>query len=297
MSILKNNRSVRILIFSLALGMMILLGQTQNAVARAPAGIGTGADRNLFALGNEAYAKGDYDQAVSHYKTAMARDGYAPSILYNLGNAYYMKKEIGQSILNYERALYLDPENAHIKANLALARKNSGLMMPERVPWKTFFNRMTLNGWTWVAVFALCAFSLMVLLRGIRPGIFGARISKVMVSACLLFFSVAGVGMGVQYGNLNRGIITGGNTRLRISPFDSAADSGPIKDGNVVQLANTYEGYIFVKEADGKSGWIPKGTVDAILPSEGNHQTQTSFTQSISRKINKNGGESKTDKT
>ena len=284
-----------ILIFSLALGMMTLFAQLQNAIARVSAQ--NGAEGNLFALGNQAYAKGNYDQAILHYKAAMDRDGYAPSLLYNLGNAYYMKNEIGQSILNYERALYLDPGNADIKANLALARKNSGLIAPVQTLWKAFFNRITLNGWTWAVVMALCTFSLMVLLHGIRPGILGAPALKIMVSACFLFLATAGAGMIIQYGNLDRGVITGENARLRVSPFDSAADSGAIKDGKVVQLTNTYEGYVFVKEANGKSGWIPKGAVKAILPYRDNHQTQTSFTQSTIPKINENGGELETDKT
>ena len=144
-----NRKRCSVLIFSLALGMMVLFAQVRNA----PAGDETDTGRDLFILGNQAYAKGDYDQAILHYNAIMDRDGYAPSLLYNLGNAYYMKKEFGQSILNYERALYLDPGNADISANLALAEKNAGLIMPSQTFWKVFFNRMTLNGWAWMALY------------------------------------------------------------------------------------------------------------------------------------------------
>ena len=156
---------------------------------------------------------------------------------------------------------------------------------------------MTLNGWAWMAFIALCAFSLMGLLHGMRPGIFRGTASKMMVSICFLSFLTAGAGIAVQYQTLDRGVITGKNARLRVSPFDSANDSGLIKNGKVVQLANTYAGYVFVKEANGKSGWIAESEVKAILPFNGNHQNRTSLTQATIRKVHEDGGESKMNKT
>ena len=98
--------------------------------------------------------------------------------------------------------------------------------------------------------------------------------------------------MVVQYQDLNHGVITGNNAQLRVSPFDSAAASGVVKSGKVVNLADAYEGYVFIKEANGQSGWIPEDAVSAVLPTDGNHQTQTSLPQSTVGKINRDGGES-----
>ncbi len=291
MSLFKKSKSGSILIFILALGMMPLLAPLGNTAEENNMG------QDLFAQGNAAYAKGDYDQAIVHYKAALAREGYTSSLLYNLSNAYYMKNEMGQSILNYERALYLDPGNIDIEANLLLARKNAGLVIPDQASWKTFFNRLTLNGWTWAGVIALCTFSLMILVNGIRPGILRGPVLKMMVCLCLLLFMAAGAGVVVQSEDLNHGVITGENARIRVSPFDSAADSGVVKSGKVVNLADTYEGYVFIKEANGQSGWIPEDAVSAVLPTDGNHQTQTSLPQSTVEKINSGGGESDINKT
>jgi len=290
MNIFKNGRSVSILIFTLILGM-IVLDSADNAAAKENMG------QNLFVLGNKAYVEGNYDQAITHYKAALDKAGYTSSLLYNLGNAYFIKNEIGQSILNYERALYLDPGNAQIKANLALARKKSGLGIREQASWINFFKRLTLNQWTWAGVIALCTFSMMILLNGIRPGILRGTALKMMGCLCFVLIMVAGTGMVLQYGNLNAGVIVGNNTRLRVSPFDSAAESGVVKNGKVVQLAKTYEGYIFIHDAKGQSGWIPEKAVKAILPKAGNRQTQTSLTQSTIGTTNGSLGESGMDKT
>ena len=50
---------------------------------------------------------------------------------------------------------------------------------------------------------------------------------------------MAGTGMVLQHGNLNHGVITGEDARLRVSPFNSAAASGVVKSGKVVKLADT----------------------------------------------------------
>ncbi len=286
MRIFEKNKSAGILIFTLALCMMALLLSAQNSLAD------NSGDRDFFALGNEAYVNKDYDQAIVHYRAALESEGYSPSLLYNLGNAYYMKREIGQAILNYERALYLDPGNADIEANLALARKNFGLETPDQAAWKTFFNPLNLNGWTWLAVIALFTFSLTVLINGVRPGLLKRPAPKLLVCLCLLAFMAAGTGVAAQYGNLSRGVITAENARLRVSPFDSATDSGVVKNGKMVNLTDTYKGYVFVKTANGKSGWLPKKAVSKVLPTEENHQPQSSPTPSEIGKINGSSGES-----
>jgi len=291
MRIFEKNKRGSILIFTLALCMMTLLLSAQNSLAEDSGG------RDLFALGNEAYVNKDYSQAIVHYRAALESEGYSPSLFYNLGNAYYMKREIGQAILNYERALYLDPDNADIKANLTLARKKFGLATFDQAAWKTFFNRLNLNGWTWIAVMALCTFSLMVLINGVRPGLFKRPAPKLLVCLCLLTFMAAGAGMAAQYENLNRGVIIADNARLRVSPFDSATDSGVVKNGKMVNLTDTYKGYVFVKTANGKSGWLSKKTVSEVLPTGENRQPQSSPTSSEIGKMNGSGGESKLKKT
>ena len=118
-----------------------------------------------------------------------------------------------------------------------------------------------------------------------------------MVCSCFLSFMAAGAGMVVQYQDLNYGVITGKNTRIRVSPFDSAAASGVVKSGKVVNLADTYGEYVFIKEENGQSGWIPEDAVSAVLPTDGNHQTQTSLPQSTVGKTNRAGGEPGKNKT
>ena len=219
-----------------------------------------------FALGNEAYAEGKYDEALSFYKGAIKQKGYSASLLYNMANAYYQKKDVGQAILNYERALYLDPGNTDIQANLGLARKDFGLIAEPAPDWQRFFHILNLNWWAILASGAFGVFSLIYLLRGIRPGSLKGTPSRILTTVCLLCFMAGGTGVAVQYGNISRGVVTKDDARLLVSPFDSASSSASIKDGKIVRIAKTYKDYLLVEGPNGKSGWIKRSTVESVVP-------------------------------
>jgi tetratricopeptide (TPR) repeat protein len=222
---------------------------------------------DLFALGNQAYAEGKYDKAISFYQKVIQETGYTASVLYNMANAYYQKRDVGRAILNYERALYLDPGNADIRANLTLARRDFGLISEPAPGWQRFFDLFNLNGWALVTSGAFGIFSLLFLLRGIRPRTFRGTLFGTVTAVCLIFLVTGGAGIALQYGNLGRGIITKEHARLLVSPFDSAASCASLKDGKVVRMAKTYKGYVLVKGENGRSGWIKRDAVEPVVPS------------------------------
>jgi len=250
-----------ILSFLIITGIIALL----SCVSLTSALAGEGDDR--FALGNEAYAEGKYDEALSYYKGVLGQEGYSASLLYNMANAYYQKKDVGQAILHYERALYLDPGNADIQANIGLARKDFGLVSTPAPDWQRFFDLLNLNWWGILASGAFGVFSLLYLLRAIHPGILKGASFKVLATVCLLCFMAGGTGAAMQYKNISRGVVIKANAHLLVSPFDSASSSASIKDGKTVRIAKTYRGYLLVEGVNGKSGWIKKNSVEPVVPS------------------------------
>lgn len=258
---LTNMKNDRILSFLIITGIIALLSCVSLTSASAEKG------DDQFALGNEAYAQGKYDEALSYYKGVLEQEGYSASLLYNMANTYYQKKDVGKAILHYERALYLDPGNTDIQANLDLARKDFGLITEPAPDWQRFFDLLNLNWWAILASGAFGAFSLIYLLRGIRPGVLKGAPFKVISTVCILCFMVGGTGAAMQYKNMSRGVVTKDDARLLVSPFDSASSSASIKDGKIVQMAKSYKDYVLVKGRDGKSGWIKKTSVEPVVPS------------------------------
>jgi len=249
--------AVRLL--GLATGAMLLIC---TLVGGAVAGQG----EDWFAKGNQAYAEGKYDEAISLYKKVIQEVGYSAPLLYNMANAYYQKKDVGQAILNYERALYLDPGNGDIQANLAQARRDFGLVTEPAPPWQRPFHMLNVNGWAWLLSGAFGAFSLMILLRGMRPSRFQGKAFKTGIAGAILFLLTGGVGVALQIRTLDRGVITTDHVQLRVSPFDSAAGSTPIQDGKMVQMTRTYRDYVWIRGEDGQCGWIRKDAVEPVIP-------------------------------
>ena len=102
---------IKILVFAAAL----LSATSASAISR------TNLKEKHFAEGNEAYEKGEYQQAVDIYSQIL-NDGLASwELYYNLGNAYYRLEQTGNAILNYHRALRLAPNKQIIRDNLDLA--------------------------------------------------------------------------------------------------------------------------------------------------------------------------------
>ena len=225
-----------------------------------------GEAEDLFSQANRAYVEGDYQTALSCYRKVMEQDGISSSLLYNMANAYYHTKEIGNAVLYYERALYLDPGNADTRANLAMARKDFGLVEKGPGQWEHYFQIFNLNGWTWMASASLLLFSLIFLLRGVSKGAGRNRILKGISAVSLCLFVVSGIGIVSQYEKMDCGIVTAEGASLLVSPFDNAAKSGAIKDGKMVKIAKTYKDYLLVKETTGETGWIAKKAVKTVVP-------------------------------
>ena len=77
---------------------------------------------SLWQAGVEAYAAGQFEDALQDWSDVEATGLRSRELYYNLGNAYFKTGQTARAILNYERALRLDPSDADIRYNLEFAR-------------------------------------------------------------------------------------------------------------------------------------------------------------------------------
>ena len=196
-------------------------------------------------------------------------------MLFNLANAYQRQGNSGQAILNYERALAIDPANADIRANLQGLRNNLGLYREETPLWVRFFETLSLNAWTLLASGAFFAIGLLFLIRGVLPFVRKQREAgrplgflpfKTVIALLFVMMTVSLTGVWAQFQSLNRAVVTEPDARLLISPFESAEAITPVKEGRLVEILKTFGDFSFVREANGQPGWIPKKSVQPIVP-------------------------------
>lgn len=233
----------------------------------------------MFAQGSSleqadaAYAKGDFQSAITLYQEVAAMDGVSSDLYYNIGNAFYKAKEYPQAILNYERALLLDPRNSDAAFNLQIAK----LQTVDKIePVGKFFlaewydalqNQFSSNTWAVLGVIAfllfmagvaLYVFSSKTILR--KLGFFGGII---LIVICI-FSNIFAAGQKDRLEKREYAIVFAPTITVKSSPADSGTDLFVIHEGTKVKVKSTLSGWSEIELEDGNIGWLPSSQIEII---------------------------------
>ncbi|MBR0046415.1 MAG: tetratricopeptide repeat protein [Bacteroidaceae bacterium] len=220
------------------------------------------------------YEKEQYHDAAAAYEAVLKSEGMAAEVYYNLGNCYYKLDEIPLAVLNYERAFLLDPGDADIRANLALAR---GKTVDKVVPpsemffvtwWRDLTNCMSMNTW---AVVGIVSFVLMLLgvliyifvhqLVARKIGFYGAIVMLVIA----LIANLAALSQHLSQTHRDTAIILVPAVTVKSSPSETSTDLFLIHEGSKVEILDgSMKEWMEVKFEEGKQGWIPVSTLEVI---------------------------------
>lgn len=221
----------------------------------------------LFQQANEAYSRGDYAAAIDDYEQITRLSGYAHGVLLNLANSYAQMGKTGLAVLNYERARRLAPWDPDISGNLGLVKKENGLFPKEPSKTEKFFNLLSLKQWT---TLILCSLVLLVLwlLSAMKFG-FSRQLTISVSAGCLLSCTLAIAGTFFQYQYFNPSVVIAPNTRLFISPFETAASNGTIQEGRLVYPVKEHGEFTYVTDETNRKGWIPTVSIEAVCKTPG----------------------------
>ena len=217
---------------------------------------------NLLQQGNEAYSRGEYDQAIVYYQELTASAGLSASVLYNMANSYTHLGEIGRAVLNYERALRLAPGDPDIAGNLELVRKESGLFAGEYSGAERFFRILELNVWTKLIVLILASFTAFRLIA-LRHR-FSTKVSSGIWVSCFLLLGLCITSVVYRYQNFNPAVVVARDARLLISPFESSASVGAIQEGRLVYPEKEHGDYTLVTDETKRKGWIARNSLETV---------------------------------
>lgn len=220
-----------------------------------------------------AYAAEDYSKAIELYENMLKTYGTSAEIHYNLGNAYFKAGKIAPSILNYERALLLDPSDADIRFNLAIAKQKT----VDRIePIDQFFlvkwfdgvqNIFSVN--TWGSIGIVCFIGLIgcLILFFFSKWL---RLKKIGFYAGLLMLFVvilANVFASKQKQNLlnrNSAIVFSPTVTVKSSPDTSGTDLFVIHEGTKVFVRSLLGDWSEIELEDGHVGWLPSKDIEKI---------------------------------
>ena len=217
------------------------------------------------AAGNEAYAKGDYEQAVQRYETALATNGESAAVYYNLGNAYYRLNKVAPAILNYERAVLLNPSDKDTRFNLEMAK----LKTIDKIDnfgdfflfewWESIQNLRTSDQWSSLGIFFFVLFLVFLAVYFFSKKISYKKIAFFTGLTALvlcLFANIFATNQQQKLTKKNTAIIFAATITIKSTPDTSGTDLFILHEGTKVKITNRLGDWREIETADGNIGWI-----------------------------------------
>ncbi|MEO8604640.1 MAG: BatD family protein [bacterium] len=223
-----------------------------------------------FFQGNQAYAAGKYDDAVTAYDS-VRRDGLTSGALeFNLGNAWVKRGDFGHAIAAYERAARLLPRDPDIAANLGFAREQAKLEVTAPLLWQRLAfpfaaaaSRTTLGAvatalW-WIFWLALAARLLLPAARvGLTRTVLATAIAWLIVASSWSF-------RVTELDAANAAVVVApGETPARFEPSLSGTGHFSLTPGATLAVLEERDGWLQVRRSDGLRGWIPADAVERV---------------------------------
>jgi len=223
---------------------------------------------STFVSANEAYANGDYDQALIGYNQLIADENRSTELYYNLGNTYYRLNEWGEAVWAYERALKIDPSHVNAAYNLNYVNQQTKAEINSQEGgignWlKAHLFGISINFWAYFSliiggIFAITAYFFFTTKK--------QKIKNISLSASLITFVLLIGGIALAYLNAQElttkteGIIIERTAEILSEPSADSDSNFELKEGAKVQLLRSNTDWIEI-DFKGHSGWVARDEI------------------------------------
>lgn len=222
---------------------------------------------------DSAYIRGQYQQAIKDYEMLL-KQGASADLYYNLGNAYYRSENITRAVLNYERALLLSPGDRDVRFNLQIARaKTIDKIVPESemffFTWyRSLVSLMSVDAWAWTALIALALLIVLLLVYLFSERIWLRKVGFFGGFVLLILFALSNLFAWQQKQDLlfrKGAIVISPSVTVKSTPAKNGTDLFILHEGTKVSITDgTMKGWMGIRIADGKEGWIESNMIEEI---------------------------------
>ncbi|MCB9781034.1 MAG: tetratricopeptide repeat protein [Alphaproteobacteria bacterium] len=233
--------------------------------------------QDAFDRGVASTRAGEHDAAVTAFARAIAEGAVDPDAYHGLGNALWRQGHPGHAMAAWARGLQLDPDDADLAANLALARKQTAdrLEPPQPETGALFWIDLFAPRSQVFAASGLCTLGLglwlLTALRARRAGAPSLRpgvLPPVLVVAGL----AAAVGAVVALGRPPVTVVLADQVAARSALGAEGVELFVLHEGAVVRTLERHgtEGEagaaVLIQLPDARKGWVPADAVDVADP-------------------------------
>ena len=228
---------------------------------------------SLWSAGNDAFAAGQWQNALNYYQMIEGEGLESADLYYNIGNTYFKMDDIAHAILYFERALKLDPSHADAANNLSIVRQMT-LDKIDDVPdfiliswFRKVRQGLSANAWAWLTLALLAVVGFLYLL--FRNGRSTALRKISFILGCLVLAAaiVAFIFSLMQRQAVTRhdhAIVTKPVCSVKSSPAEGGNTVFVLHEGTKVQLLDNVGDFAKIEIADGRQGWASTSTFEVI---------------------------------
>ena len=229
--------------------------------------------QTAFDKGNNLYQKGNYQEAITAYKSVVNSGQQSAELYFNLGNCFYKLNKVAPAIYNFEKALLLNPNDTEIQNNLSFAQKMTidEVVEVPKVGFakiiRDFTSSYHYDTWAWIAI----VFSVLFLLCFVGYYFSNTTMLKRIFFTTMIFvllFSIMSVFAGFFEKNQNNNdrpaIVFATITSVKSEPKSTAQDAFVLHAGTKVFVLESLNNYKKIQLLDLKQGWIEKSAIKEL---------------------------------
>lgn len=229
--------------------------------------------QTAFERGNQAYARENYQEAVSNYETVLASGKQSAELYFNLGNSYYKLHQVAPAIYNYEKALQLNPNDAEIQTNLDFARKMAvdDIKVVPKVGFKKliadFTSHYHYDQWAWATVVLAFAFLLFFIgyyysATTLKKRIFFGGMFLVLLGMATTIFSALFEKDRTE--SERPAIVFADTVSVKNEPKTTSPDTFILHEGAKVYILESIANWKKIQLADETTGWVESEAIKEL---------------------------------
>lgn len=240
------------------------------SIAYAVAHADEATPQTAFFHGNQAYANGQYGEAIRAYESVRAAGLESGGLDFNLGNAYVKDGQVARAVASYERARRLLPRDPDVQANLSYAREIAQVEEDSTPIWQRlmfpFADRSTGGELAVMASLCWVAFWLVLTVRVLAPRV-RVALGRLAAGLAAIYLIVA-ASLGYRLATVelrDAAIVTAdGGVAVRFEPSATGTEHFPAAPGTALEITEERDDWLQVRRGDGRRGWIPRGAVERL---------------------------------